>query len=69
MSRQTRYRYAVTFEYAEQAPETVRGELRLPNHSLAARRAVDGARRQCPGRRPTSISVLLEILETEEGEK
>lgn len=60
------FKFAVTFEYDTQAPETVRGELELPNASLAARRALEAARKALPNRRWRSCSILLE-QETEAG--
>lgn len=57
------YRASVTFEYGEQAPETARVEIVASNASIAASRSVREARRQLPGRRPSSIVVLVEAAE------
>jgi hypothetical protein len=57
-----RWRASTTFEYTEQAPETVRTEIAAGTASTAASRAVSQAKRELPGRRPSSILVLLEPL-------
>jgi hypothetical protein len=59
----TVFRYAVTFEYQEDAPETVRGEIDVPNPSLGVRRAFEAAKKACPHRRWSSVAVLLERVE------
>ena len=56
----TKFRYAVTLEFTEVGPETVRGELEAANARLGARRAVEAALRAHPGRRWASLVVLLE---------
>ena len=53
-------RYAVTFEYQLDAPETVRGEIDVSNPSLGVRRAFEAAKRAYPHRRWSSVVVLLE---------
>ena len=55
-----RLRYAVTLEFSEEAPETVRGEFTGANACLGARRAVEAAFRAHPRRRWSNLSVLLE---------
>jgi hypothetical protein len=62
-----RYRVAVTFEYDEKAPETVRFEMSVSNASLGARRAMDVARRQYPNRTWRSLVLLFERLDPTEG--
>lgn len=67
-----RFTYAVTFEFEERAPLTLRGQLDGTGPAVAAARAVRLARtqaRQIPGNgrlQPCSMSVLLEY---ERGEK
>lgn len=56
----TRYRYAITFEFDEAAPETVRGEVVATEASGAARRAVVAAQQAKPHRHFRSLVVLLE---------
>lgn len=56
-------RYAVTLEFLEDAPLTARGDLEVSNPRLGARRAVEGAFAQYPGRRWNTLSVLLERVE------
>jgi hypothetical protein len=53
-------RYAVTFEYQSDAPETIRGEIDVSNPSLGVRRAFEAAKRAYPHRRWSSVVVLLE---------
>ncbi len=55
-----RFKASVTFEYLEQAPETVRAEIVAGNAHTGASRAVKTARKALPRRRPTSMVVLLE---------
>lgn len=57
-----RWKASVTLEYTEQAPETVRTEIVASSASTAASRAISAARRQLPGRRFASLSLLLEPL-------
>ena len=57
------FRYAVTFEYQQDAPETVRGEIAVGNPSLGARRALEAAKKALPRRRWSSVSILLERLD------
>jgi hypothetical protein len=59
-----RLRYAVTLEFMVDPPLTVRGELDVPNARLGARRAVEAAFKQYPGRTWSSLSILLERLDT-----
>ena len=54
------YRWAVTFEFDQEPPETVRGEIDVPNPRLGARRAVEAAQRAHPNTRFRSLVVLLE---------
>jgi hypothetical protein len=61
----TRFRAAVTFEYQEQAPDTWRGEIAAAAAQTGAHRAVVAAKRALPGRRPSSIVVLLEAQQAE----
>ena len=56
----TAFRYSVTFEYLQDAPETVRGEIQVPNASLGVRRAFEAAKKAYPHRRWSSVVVLLE---------
>jgi hypothetical protein len=60
----TTFRYAVTLEFIEAGPETVRGKLEAANARLGARRAVEAALRAHPGRRWATLVVLLERLDT-----
>jgi len=60
-----RLSYAITFEFTENAPETVRGESSVANVRLGARRAVEAAQKACPNRKWASISILLERLDEE----
>ena len=60
VSRKQPYVYAVTFEFAEDPPVTVRGVLLMPNPALAARRAIESAKRALPNRHWKSVSILLE---------
>ena len=62
-----RFKFAVTFEYESNAPETVRGEFAFSNASLAARRAMEQARKALPRRHWRSCVVLLEDLGEVEG--
>ena len=56
----TRFRYAVTFEYLQDATETIRGEIVVSNASLGARRALEAARKALPNRHWSSVVILLE---------
>jgi hypothetical protein len=56
------YRAAVTFEFDEHAPETVRHEIAASTLHTAASRAVKAARKATPGQRPRSLVVLLERI-------
>jgi hypothetical protein len=61
MSRpKPRFRYHVTFEYALEAPDTVRGEIEVSNPSQGVRRAFEAAKKANPGRQWSSVVVLLE---------
>ncbi len=62
MSRNQRYGYVVTFEFDVEQPETVRGELLVPNPRLAARRAVEAAQKAKPNMRFSSLVVVLTKL-------
>ena len=55
-----RYRWAVTFEFEEAKPETVRGEMDVPNPRLGARRAVEAAQKAKPGMRFQSLVIVLD---------
>jgi hypothetical protein len=56
--------YVVTFEYAEAAPETIRGTIVAGRPETACFRAVRAAKRQCPHRRWVSlVCVLLDRAE------
>jgi len=59
MKRQ--YGASVTFEFPEAAPETARMAIVAGSHQKAASEAVREAKRRFPGRRPSSIVVLLEL--------
>lgn len=54
------YAYVVTFEFAEQAPETVRGKLQAANPRQAVRRALEAAMREKPKLRWQSLVVVLD---------
>jgi hypothetical protein len=56
----TRFRYSISFEFDEAAPETVRGELDVSNPRLGARRAVEAAQRAKPNMHFRSLVLLLE---------
>ena len=60
-----RLRYAVTLEFGEAAPETVRGEFEVANPRLGARRAVEACFKAKPGRQWSSLVVLLERAKTD----
>jgi hypothetical protein len=55
------YGYSATFEFNSEAPETIKGELDAKSHASAARDAVKKLRAAHPGRKPTSILVLLDL--------
>lgn len=57
----TKYLASVTFENAQGAPETHREVIEAASHQKAASSAVRAAKRMLPGRRPTSIVILLEL--------
>jgi hypothetical protein len=57
-----RYRTWCTFEFDEQAPETVRGEIVAATLNTAASRVGKAARKARPGRRPRAIVVVLERM-------
>jgi hypothetical protein len=54
------FRWCVTFEFDEQAPETVRGEIVAGKAETAAHRAIKAAKKERPNTRARSIVVLLE---------
>jgi hypothetical protein len=56
----TTYTFAVTFEFDEQAPETVRGQIAAHTAQTAASRALKQARKAKPKARARSIVVLLQ---------
>ena len=53
------WKYAVTYEFTEQAPVTVRGEIAASALSTAALRACKAAKKTRPGTRPASIVIVL----------
>lgn len=55
-----RLSYACTFEFAEQAPETARGEIEVANARLGARRVIEAAQKQFPNRKWASVAIVLE---------
>jgi hypothetical protein len=57
-----RYRYSATYEFDEAAPETVRGEVAARQPHLAAKAALVALKKAHPGRRPTSLVIVLEVL-------
>jgi hypothetical protein len=63
MAERITYRASVSFEYDLQPVQTVRQEIIAANAPLAARRALEGARRAFPNARPRSIVVVLEVGE------
>jgi hypothetical protein len=56
------YKYSATYEFMEEKPETVTGELNAPSHQSAFRDAMKALRKAHKGRRPSSIVIVLEIL-------
>lgn len=61
------YTASVTFESLTAAPETARMPVEAASHGKAASRAVQAAMKQYPGRRPSSIVVLLQLDGPTEG--
>ena len=59
----TAYTASVTFESENGPPDTVRVTFEAANPRQAARRAVEQAMRQMPGRRWSSLVILLERVE------
>lgn len=57
-----RYRYSATAEFDEAAPETVRDEVAARQAHLAAKAALLALRKAHPGRRPSSLVIVLEML-------
>jgi hypothetical protein len=57
------FQWAVTFELAEAAPETVRGEIVAEKPETAAFRAVKAAKTAKPNTRFRSLAVLIERLD------
>lgn len=51
--------YVATMEFTEAAPETIRGELEVANARLGARRACEALFKAHPGRRWSSLVVVL----------
>jgi hypothetical protein len=51
----TTYTFAVTFEFHEQAPETVRGQIAAHTAQTAASRALKQARKAKPKARPAPL--------------
>lgn len=62
------FRYAVTFESLTLAPLTVQGEVIAASTQAGARLAVKEAMSRAPGRRWTSLSLLLERPSESEAE-
>ena len=54
------FQYAVTFEFDNAQPETVRGEIAVPNARLGVRRALEAAQRAKPNMKFRALVVLLE---------
>lgn len=63
MATRITYQASVSFEYDLAPVQTYRGEIVAANASLAARRAVEAARRSFPKTAPRSMVVVLEIGE------
>jgi hypothetical protein len=55
------YTASVTFENAAGTPETHKATIVAGGWQTAASRAVQGAKRALPGKRATSVVVVLEI--------
>ncbi len=55
-----RVKWAVTFEYEMNAPETAHGELAFLNVGNAARQALKSAKQQFPRRNWSSVVILLD---------
>lgn len=56
-----RYTASVTFENATGVPETVKTAIVAASHQKAASMAMREAKKALPGRRPSSIVVVLEL--------
>jgi hypothetical protein len=63
MASRITYHASVSFEYDLAPVQTYRGPIVAANASLAARRAVEAARKSFPKSSPRSIVVVLEIGE------
>jgi len=60
---QMKCKYAVTFEFLEAQPETVRGETSATEVQTIAARALRAAKTQKPGVKWSSLVLLLERLD------
>jgi len=56
------YKYSASYEFLEDPPETVRGELQSNQHHLAFKDAMKILRRAHPKRKPSSIVICLEVV-------
>jgi hypothetical protein len=56
-----RYRYSASLEFDDAAPETVRGEVAVRQVHLAAKAALVALKKAHPGRRPSSLVIVLEM--------
>lgn len=63
MATRITYHASCSFEYDLAPVQTSRGEIIAANASLAARRAVEAARKAFPKSSPRSIVVVLEVVE------
>ncbi len=63
MATRITYGASVSFEWDVAPVQTYRGKIVAANASLAARRAVEAARRAFPKSSPRSIVVVLEVGE------
>jgi len=60
-----RYRASATLEFPTAQPETVRTTIDARTHRKAASQAITALLKAHPGRRPSSIVVVLELDRTE----
>lgn len=63
MATRITYQASCSFEYDLAPVQTSRGEIVAANASLAARRAVEAARKAFPKSSPRSIVVVLEVVD------
>jgi hypothetical protein len=62
MAKMLTVEYTTSFEYDELPVQTATGKLSVPNTSLAARRAVEAARKKFKNARPRSIVIVLSLI-------